>query len=338
MSIPVFVIPHLLQPVSPLADFLALREIVSLLRRERPDVLHTHTAKAGFLGRMAASRLNIPSIYTPHGWAFTKQFSPVTRSLFVRLERGAARHTAFIVAVSRSDKEEALAQSIAPPERIVVIPNGIRDTPHRANPDTRRIPRLVMAARFAPPKDPLLLIRTLSRMVRKFELLFIGDGPLRREAQALTMKLGLTDRVRFLGVRADVEHILAQCDIAVLTSNWESFGLSILEGMRAGLPVVATAVGGARELVTDGVTGFLVPPSREDRLYESLDRLIASPELRIRIGQAARKSFESTFSLDDMLEQTFTLYKTAANRERTRLSAPIETAERLRTDNGTQKT
>ncbi|CAB3389583.1 Glycosyltransferase family 1 protein [Kyrpidia spormannii] len=308
-GIDVHVLPQLVQPVSPAKDWLALGEINSLMRKVQPDLVHAHSSKAGLLGRWAAYRIGVPVVFTAHGWAFADGV-PWRRKIVATVsERRAGRWCERIITVSEADRILALRHRIADENILVTIHNGIADTPRRAEPSHTDEPHIVMVARFARPKDQSLLIRALEGLNGEFSVSFVGDGPTRREMEALAANSSVRHRITFLGAREDVAELLAKAHVFVLTSNWEGFPISILEAMRAGLPVVASDVGGVCEAVVDGETGYLVPRGDEVTLRDRLKRLITGPDLRARMGQAGRRRYEQHFTLDKMLNRTWQVYE-----------------------------
>jgi glycosyltransferase involved in cell wall biosynthesis len=307
-GIPVFMLPHLVQPIRPAQDLLALREFLSLLARWSPDLIHAHSSKAGLIARIAARLRGIPAIYTAHGWGFSHGVSPLRKGLVLPMELVAARLSERILPVSHYDRDLAIRYRVAPAERMQVIHNGIPDHPERAVPGEATVANVVMVARFAQQKDHALLLRALARVRAPFRLKLVGDGPLLPQARSLAHEHGLADRVEFLGARADVPQVLASCHVFVLTSLWEGFPISILEGMRAGLPIVASDVGGVREAVADDETGYLVARGDEATLRDRLESLLLDAELRQRMGLAARRRFEGEFTVDHMIRQLEQVY------------------------------
>jgi len=178
----------------------------------------------------------------------------------------------------------------------------------RANPE-RSPPRIIMVARLSWWKDHQTLLRALAGLVElEWTLELVGDGPTRPEVQALTASLGLAQRVYFQGFKAEVASHLAEAQLFVLASKWEGFPRSILEAMRAGLPVVASDVGGVRESVRDGETGFVVRGGDTEELRDRLRRLITSPELRLQMGRSGRALYEERYSIERLIAQTTAVY------------------------------
>jgi glycosyltransferase involved in cell wall biosynthesis len=312
-GVPVMVLPHLVVPIHPVSDLLALREIRAALVSVNPDIVTVHSSKAGILGRIAARGLKIPAILTAHGWSFTPGISAVPAAAYRQIERLAGPLASRIITVSEFDRKLAIDARIADASRIVTVYNGIPDVSHTLRADARAAPpRLVMVARFGRQKDHRTLLHALSGLRSlPWTLDLVGDGPLTAEMVGLSASHGLADRVRFLGQRLDVPEILARAQISVLATNWEGFPLSILEAMRACLPVVATAVAGVPESVADGQTGFLVPRGDVATLRDRIRRLLLDPELRHRQGAAGRREYERRFTLDAFLDRTVAVYEDA---------------------------
>jgi glycosyltransferase involved in cell wall biosynthesis len=309
LGIRVTVLRHLVHSIKPWKDVRALAEVLRLVVAVRPNLVHAHTAKAGVIARLAAFGLKVPSVYTVHGWQFADGVPLPRKLLALPVESLAAEYTDRIIVVSEADRRLASRYGIDRSGRIVVIRNGIPDVPWRANPAEGNPVRVVMVARFAPPKAQDQLLRALAPVKdRRWVLQLVGDGPTRTSAERLADRLGMSDRVMFLGERTDVAKLLAQSHVFVLASNWEGFPLTVLEAMRAGLPVVASDVGGVDEAVVDGETGFLVPRGNIEALRERIVRLIQSPALRLSMGKAGRIRYEQQFTVERMLQQTRSVY------------------------------
>lgn len=308
--IPFLSIDSLVRELNPRRDIAATKNLFRVLGKLNPDLVATHSSKAGWIGRIVARMLRIPVTFTAHGWAFTEGVSPKAARLYRLAERCTGFLADRVIAVSRYDRELAIRNRIVPPNKILTIHNGIPDIPVTALADPERHPpRLVMVARFEAPKDHRTVVEALARLTdRDWTLDLIGDGPLRRETEQLVARLGLGSRIRFLGVRKDVHQQLAQAQVFVLISNWEGFPLSILEAMRAGLPVVASNVGGVSEAVFHGETGFTVPRGDIMTLRKYLEELITRPHLRLALGRRGRQVFEERFRFERMLDKTLNVY------------------------------
>lgn len=310
-GVPCRKLEKLVHPIRPRRDWAAFKEIRAALQELKPDLVTTHSNKAGLLGRYAARLLNIPVVHTSHGFLFSRRpHSPAGR--FYRLvESAAARAASRVIAVSESEFTAAKSLGVIAAEKMTVVHNGLPDLspPLTAAPAVDP-PALAMVARFAEPKDHLTLLRSLGGLRdQPWSLALIGDGPGRSEAEKLARGLGIADRVEFKGVREDVPAILASSQVFVLSSKREGFPLSVLEAMRAGLPVAASRVGGVGEAVEDGKTGFLFPPGDVGALRDSLGSLLKDPSLRESMGRAGRKRFLDHFTLDKMVEKTMEVYR-----------------------------
>jgi glycosyltransferase involved in cell wall biosynthesis len=311
LDIPVIVLRHLDAPINPVRDLLALREIRAALATLRPDLIAAHSSKAGILARLAGRTLKVPVVFTVHGWAFTPGVPPAQAALYRRVERVAGPLASRFITVSEFDRRLGLAAGIASEDRIVTVHNGMPDTPGVPQADPGGEPaRLVMVARFGPQKDhPTLLAALAGLRDYAWEMDLIGDGPLLEQTKRLAAELGLAGRVRFLGQRTDVDRLLAAAQVSLLASNWEGFPLSILEAMRAGLPVIASSVGGVAESVSDGETGYLVPRGDVDALRENIRRLLTDRTLRVRLGASGRLRFQRHFTLARSVEKTLAVYR-----------------------------
>jgi glycosyltransferase involved in cell wall biosynthesis len=312
-DIPVVVLQHLTAPIRPLADLRALREVHGAVADLRPDLIAAHSSKAGILARVAARRLRVPVVFTVHGWAFTPGVPPLQAALYRRVERLVGPLASRIITVSEYDRRLGLEARIAPASRLVTVHNGMPDVPAALRADPGRSPvRLVMVARYGAQKDHPTLLRALAALqAHAWELDLIGDGPLMGETEALARELGLSGRVRFLGQRNDVDQRLAAAQVALLITNWEGFPLSILEAMRAGLPVVASDVGGVAESVRDGENGYLVPRGDVTRLRDRIERLLTDPGLRATLAASGRERFVRDFTLEVSVAKTLAVYREA---------------------------
>ena len=316
LQIPYRSLRHLVRPIHPWHDAAAFFELRTQLRELQPDLVSTHSAKAGWLAPLAAAALNIPCIQTTHGWSFTTGVPRVAALCYSWIERIGVLSADRVIAVCDYDRQLALRYHVAPEQKLMTVHNGMPDIAPELRTAPERSPvRLIMVARFETQKDHATLLRALAGLrSRAWQLDLIGDGPQREATATLARELGVAERVRFLGARNDVAEHLARSQIFVLTSRWEGFPRSILEAMRAGLPVVASHVGGVHESVVDGVTGFLVPPRDAETLRFRLDLLLEFPALRCRLGGAGRARYETKFTFDHMFAQTATMYRQLSRR------------------------
>lgn len=300
---------QLQRPLSPWRDPAAVIELTRLLRRERPDIVHASSSKAGVLGRLAATLAGVPiRIFTAHGWAFAAHTGAASL-LYRWADRAVRPLTTVTVCVAEQQRAAGLAARTCDVGRTVVIPNGVDvEGAPRAELDGRR-PLLVSVGRLKPPKDALTLVRALARLpAGSYDALIVGDGPDRRLVEEEIRALGLEGQVRIAGDRRDVPSLLAGADVFVLSSASEGLPVSVLEAMAAGLPVVASRVGGVPELVVEGETGFLVDPGEPGELADALRHLVSDPPLRRRLGGAGRARAEQRFDVDAFRRAHLELY------------------------------
>ena len=310
------VLPNLVRPIRPAKDVMALLDIISLLRRTRPDVVHAHTSKAGVLGRLAAKLTNIPAIFTAHTWCFAEGTSWKWKLLGVPCERLAALTGSVIINVSCANRDLALRHRVAPSARMVTIHNGIVDEPIEPADREQGIPTIIMVAGFRPQKDHDTLLEAASQLNVPFRLQFAGTGPTLFDIERKAAMLGLAGRTQFLGTRSDISRLLRQATIFALPTHWEGFPLSILEAMRAGLPIVASDVNGIPEAVIHGKNGFLVARGDVNGFARALETLLASAALRYQMGRDSRRIFEQCFIAEHMLRKTFSVYRQAIHEPR----------------------
>ncbi|MGI5912557.1 MAG: glycosyltransferase family 4 protein [Syntrophomonadaceae bacterium] len=309
-EVAVHIIPSLQRDIAFINDFKAYREIYRLIRSIQPDLVSTHSSKAGFLGRRAAYKLGIPAVFTAHGWAFTDGVDNKRQKLYLRLEKMAARWCNRIICVSEYDRQLALKYRVTSDDKLVTIHNGIPTlASHKSKPENHPL-IITMVARFSEQKDHILLLNAVKDIdIKNIKVQLIGDGTLLPNMKSLAKSLRISDRVQFLGNRRDVPELLNQSDIFVLTSKWEGFPISILEAMRAGLPVICSDVGGCREAVEDGENGFLVPRGDGVMLANRLKQLIEDKDLRYKMGQKGLLSFEKYFTVEKMAEKNERIYR-----------------------------
>jgi len=311
-------VPSLRRTIDPVSDLAAVWQLRNALRRFSPEIVSTHTAKAGLVGRLAATLLRLPSIYTPHGWSIGDRLSRRSGTVFAIVERIAARWCDRIVNVCEAEKQLAVRHGIQDRGgRLAVIHNGVHDVASnlRAVPGAAvEVPGIVTVARMEEPKDHATLLDALA-LVKDcgWRMSWIGDGPFATEIRQRAQVLGIADRIDFLGHR-DARPVLAESHVFVLSSRSEGFPRSILEAMRSGLPVVATRVGGVAEAVTSKQNGWLAERGDPQGMAEGLRLLLNRPDLRAAYGAASRERYEKEFSFDRMLIDTTRLWDDVLSR------------------------
>ena len=321
-------LPDLSREIAPLHDFRAARRLANLIREQRPHILHTHTAKAGAVGRLAAvlARDARPPIivHTFHGHVLRGYFGPVRSRLFRLLERRLARVATTLVAVSPEVRDDLVALGVAPSERFTVIRLGIElEERVVAGRDGRSETRRMLGV---PPErflvgwigrmtavkrtdDVLLAFKGLCDHGVDAGLCLVGDGPDRDGAERQARRLGIMRRSLFLGYQGDVAPFYSAFDALLLPSANEGTPVSAIEALAGGKPVVATRVGGVPDVVRDGEDGFLVDPGNVDGLAERLALLAADPDLRRRLGESGRARVLERYSVRRLLDDTDHLYR-----------------------------
>lgn len=318
-------VPSLVRAIRPHLDLAALWACHRLIRKGRFDLVHTHTSKAGIVGRMAARLAGgCRVVHTPHGHVFYGYFGPFVTRLFVWAERLMARWTDALITLTDREAEEHLALGVGRPGQFVTIfsgvplPEGPASTPPGDLPARRRALGLPpeglligSVGRLDRVKGHATLVRAFAEVLPRHpgaHLILTGEGEERAAHETLAAGLGVSERVWFLGWRRDVAELLEVMDLFVLPSVNEGMGRAVVEAMAAGLAVVATRVGGVPQMVNDGVTGLLVPPEDPAQLATAIDRLLSRPEEREAMGRAGRSEAPS-FSAEAMCERTDALYR-----------------------------
>ena len=302
--------------VNPLRMLLATFEMAAYLRRERIDLVHTHCAMPGILGRLAARLAGVPVIvHTIHGMHVHDRWNPVVRNIFTMAEKICGMFTDMLLSQNRTDLELASRHGFVPPERLRFIGNGI--DVERFHPLPRATSHdgsltLICTARLEPVKNHPQLFEAVKQLKERgiaTRLWLVGDGELKTEYQALCETMGIADRVEFLGYRDDVPALLAQADVSVLTSVKEGIPRALLEAMAMELPVIGTRVVGTEETVRDGETGYLIEYGDAAALADQLARLAADPALRARLGKRGREVVLAEFDEAQIVESLATVYR-----------------------------
>jgi glycosyltransferase involved in cell wall biosynthesis len=327
LDVDVVTIPELGREISPFRDLLATVRLAQLIRRERPHILHTHTAKAGTVGRVAAllaGRARPPIVvHTFHGHVLRGYFGPLRARFFRALERRLARHTTILVAVSPQVRDDLAELGVAPPEKFAVVRLGIELGQRIGALDGRAETRRYLGipdGRFAVGwvgrmtavkrgDDVLEGFRLLRERGVEATLCLVGDGPDRPHLEQKAHELGIARDTLFLGYQEDVAPLYAAFDALVLPSGNEGTPVSVIEALAAGRPVVATRVGGVPDVVRDGEDGYLVDAGATDALAERLAQLAGDPALRERLGAAGRSRVLPRYAVDRLVEDIDRLYR-----------------------------
>jgi len=312
-------VPSLGREISTLDDVRAFAALTGIVRTFRPDIVHTHLAKAGTLGRLAARAAGVRTVvHTYHGTVFRGYFGPAKSRAFLEIERGLARLTTRIVAITPGQRRDLLALGIGNERKVVEIPLGLELTPFLSPPDRRDArarlglpedaPVVAIVARLVPVKDIGLFLRAIAQLAAPVIALIVGDGEERAALEAESAALGLGSRCRFLGWQSDVRIIYAAADIVALTSRNEGSPVSIIEAMAAGSAVVCTSVGGVPDVVTSGVNGVLVPANDPGGLASAFRALLDDSSHRARLGAEARRTVYPRYDVQRLVAEISRLY------------------------------
>jgi glycosyltransferase involved in cell wall biosynthesis len=322
LHIPYHPLPSLRRDISPVHDLLSLVQIIAVIRREKPAILHTHTTKAGILGRIAGSMTRTRTIHTPHGHLFYGYFGKGKERLYVFLERLAARFCERIITISENERAEYLKRGIGDKKKVVTIFNGIDIGRFPGN--GKRVKRELGIAqqaslvgyvgRLEEVKGPHLFVQAAMRiktLVPQTHFLIVGDGTMKEEL--IQKARGVSD-LHIMGYREDIADCLAALDILLIPSLNDGFNLAAVEAMACSKPIVATSVGGLPEVIGDG--GILIRSADTGQMVEEAIRLLNSPTLREKIGMKGRRRAEDLFSWDVCLQKTLAIYRQVLGKTR----------------------
>lgn len=325
-------LPQLRREINPLRDLIALVQLWRFLRRGKFDLVHTHSSKAGILGRWAAWLAGVPvRLHTVHGWGFHDYQQNWRRRLYVILERRTARITTRLIAVSKENVEKGLSAGIGKKEQYEVIYSGIDLAPFQNSSNSQALRQSLgipegkivvgTVGRLSEQKNPLLFVRIARRLAQSRKDLFflmVGDGPLRREVEKEIREGGLTASFLLTGIRRDAAALTQLIDLFLLPSRWEGLPRALLGAMAAGKPVAASRTDGITEVVRHNENGFLVSPDDEKGWGAAAQELLQSPDKRARLGEAAQKTVTQRFSDVKMVQDLENLYQRTLRESGTR--------------------
>lgn len=307
--------------INPLLDMLTFFLLLKEFLQIRPHVVHTHSSKAGILGRWAAFFARVPCIYhTIHGFPFHQQQFFLTRQLYIFLEQITSFLTTRLIAITVEDIKKGLSQGIGRKNKYILIRDGIEIKKFRDTSFSRELIRKELGIKeklivgtvscLKPQKNPLDFVRMAALIPEKrVGFIIAGDGALRKRMEEEVSKNRLHDRFYLLGWREDIEKIIRLFDVFVLTSFWEGLPKALLEAMASGLPPVVTAVDGMKEIIENGENGFLVPPGDYKAMAGKVRILLQDKTLREKIGEKARESVGEVFEISSMLTKLDNLYR-----------------------------
>jgi len=306
--------------INPIKDFLALFEIYLFIKKSKPDIVHTHSSKAGILGRCAAKLAKVKVIiHTVHGWSFNNYQPIVLRKIFIWLERFIANFTDRLIVVSNYDKQRGLDSYIANDNKYIIIRYGINYSEFDIRAEDKRREFgiksddlvITMISCFKPqkaPQDFIKLASLVNKILPNTKFILIGDGVLREKLEKLIDRSGLRNQVILTGWRRDIPGMLYISDVFVLTSFWEGLPVALLEAMASSKPVIVTDTGGVRDVVIEGKTGYLVPLGDTNAMSNRLTALLKDPDLRLNMGRQAKDNLGFDFTVENMLKNTQDLY------------------------------
>ncbi len=322
-GIHLFILPHLVREINPIKDLIAIYRLSRFIRKNHYSIVHTHSSKAGILGRIAAFLAGSPVIvHTVHGWSFHSYLPHWVRYGYILLERFTARFTDAIIVVSTHDLTKGINNKISQRNKYHLIRSAIPlpdFTPAHIDRNSIRlelgIPNesalLGYIGRFSPQKNPLEWVRVaalVKQAVPDCHFLMVGDGPLRNQVTLLLKELGLIQYTTMTGLRRDVPRLLSVMDVFLLTSLWEGLPRVIPEAMLVSVPVVASAVDGSVEIIQNNITGYICPPGDSLAHAECCIELLTNPLKRSRIAGTASKFAAQHFDLSQMVTQIDQLY------------------------------
>lgn len=326
------IIPELSRALNIRNDIIAFWKLFCLIKKEKPEIIHTHTAKAGTLGRLAGLLYCLVSgfwflvsgkrtcilIHTFHGHVLHSYFDKIKSVLFIWIERFLAIFTTKIIAVSENLRKELTELKIVGPKKIITIPLGLELGRYlkieKNGPDLRDYKSIGIIGRLVPVKNHKMFLDAGKRLkdnlglAQKVKFLIIGDGPLRKELENYAEGLGIKQEVVFTGWVRDLEKMYSELDIVVLTSLNEGTPVALIEAQAAARPCVATCVGGVRDVIEDEGGGFLVPSKDIEKFAQSLINLVNNPGLMKSMGEYGRDRVKNKFSRERLITDIENLY------------------------------
>jgi len=336
MDTPLIIVPELARSINPLADFAALLKLLRVIRRGRYHVVHTHSSKAGVLGRLAAKLARTPVIvHTIHGLAFHDYQPWFINKLFRAVKKACAPMTDHFLSVSSIISQKVIDAGIAPPDRITTVYSGMEldwFLASKADPEAVRrefglpvgAPVVGKIARLFPLKGHEQLFEAAPEVVRRHpsvRFFLIGDGILYDSLRERARRQGISENMVFAGLtaRERIPEVLSAMDVLVHTSLREGLARVLPQALAMGKPCVSSDLDGAPEVVIPGRTGFLVKPGDAGGLADAISRLISDPQLRARMGEAGRRLVDPAFRAETMVDKTAAIYGMLLKKRREQL-------------------
>jgi glycosyltransferase involved in cell wall biosynthesis len=315
---------ELVREINPIKDFKALIRLYKYIKKNKFDIVHTHSSKAGILGRLAAFLAGTPTIiHTSHGWGFHDRMGILLRNFYITIEKLIAPITDKLIVVSDLNREKGLAAGISKESKYITIHSGIDIDMFKNKISSREKMRAEFnikpdeilvgnVSRLSPQKSPETFIEVAKKVTSAFsnvKFMFVGGGPFRAKCEALIEKYGLQEKVFLIGLRKDVPEVMSMFDIFTLTSLWEGLPRVLPEAMAMGIPIVATNVDGAPQAIEEGVSGYLVPLGDIDMFEERILEFIKDAPKRERFSEAASKTVASRFCVKQMVRDIEKVYE-----------------------------
>ena len=315
-------IPSLVRRIDPFKDIRAFFSLWRVLAEEKPTIVHAHTSKAGLLGRWAAKMAKTPIIvYTPHGHVFYGHFGSLASKVFLFLEKLGATITDHVIALTKGEEKDYISLSMYSPQNLTTIHSGVNIEQYMTsntngfdkknslglNPQD---PIVGTVGWLTPVKGPVHLFNAMIHVWEAFpkiQLLYVGKGPLIEDLKELVLNSGVSEKVKFLGWRSDVQEIIPIIDLFVLPSLNEGMGRVLVEAMASKRPIVASRVGGIIDLIKNGYNGLLVSPGDEQELAEAIIELMNNPERAKEMGKKG-EILSRHFTVDNMIKKIDKLY------------------------------
>ena len=315
-------LPQLKRRISPYYDIFSFFKLLFLFKKYKFDIVHTHSSKPGFVGRIAAKLANVPCIvHTVHGFAFHQFSSDYNRILFRFLERIAGLVSDKIILLNHYDYSYAIKNRIAKCNKLTIIYNGISINKIDIVVDvTRKKKQLSIpngfkvvgsVGRLWDQKAPQAIINAIPIVIKEYPnviFLIIGDGPLLKKLKTMVDQLSINNNIKFLGWRKDVPELLKTLDVFIQPSLWEGLSLSIMEAMACQLPVIATDIKGNNEVVLDNITGYLIQPNCPEELAQRIVILLKNKALSLQMGLSGAKRIKTKFNIDLYVGKTEQVY------------------------------
>ncbi|MFQ5707897.1 MAG: glycosyltransferase family 4 protein [bacterium] len=316
-------VDELTRKIQTLYDMIALWRIYKIIKKGQFTIVHTHSSKPGFIGRIAAKLAGVPIIiHTIHGFPFHDFMSPAVKRFYIYIERFLSKLSDKLITVSTLNLEKAVRLKLAERENFVNVYSGIDFDKFDVSVDVEAKKRELgilngekivgMVGRFSQQKAPLDFIRAIPEVLKQrnnVRFVLVGDGELKQDMYELAEKLDIDSKIMFMGFREDVPELLRVLDVFVLTSLWEGLGRSLTEAMYTGRPIVATDVEGVPELVKNGKTGILVQPQDVHSIAQGILELLSDRELSRQLGQAAKQKISDEFDAEHMVTDLEEVYR-----------------------------